>query len=182
MNSISEMSKVSSPEITWPAGPTMDVECPNCAGTVTTQIAVVREDNMPLRPESCGGCGADFEVFPDGKTVAVSAPGIGDPVAQGRRGAELFQTLTFDPNGSRDWPYTTEVEALLTVAWLHVFEDGTQQFIDDDQEPSQIYSPRLSPEALELFCEVNIDSYRKFHSEHEAELDLRESVPMTPFW
>ncbi|WP_282366547.1 hypothetical protein [Pseudomonas sp. PS02290] len=182
MKSDSEMRKLSSPEISWPAGRTMDVSCPKCDCTVTTQITMVREDHMPLRPESCDMCGADFEVYPDGKTTVVSIPGKGDSAEQGKINARLFQSLTFDPNGARDWPYTTEVEALLTVAWLHVFEDGTQQFIDEDQAPSQIYSPRLGPEELELFCKVNIDSYRNFHSEHEAELDHRKPVQMTPFW
>jgi hypothetical protein len=35
----------------WPAGETMDVVCPNCTGIVATQISVVRDDNLPLRPE-----------------------------------------------------------------------------------------------------------------------------------
>ncbi|MBX8557041.1 hypothetical protein K5D56_21500 [Pseudomonas cichorii] len=182
MNSNPNMSKVPDPEYTWAAGPTMQVACPNCSCTVTTQISVVREDNLPLRPESCDKCGADFEVFPDGKTVPVSVRMAGDPGRKLGRGAEFFQSLIFDPNGARDWPFITEVEVLLTVAWLHMFEDGTQQFIDENPEPAQIYSPRLAPEALELFCKVNIDKYRNFHSEHEAELDQRESVPMPPFW
>jgi hypothetical protein len=70
----------------------------------------------------------------------------------------------------------------VTVAWLEEFEDGTQQFIDADQEPPHIYSPRLAPEALERFCETNIELYRTFHDAHEAALDRREPVPMTPFW
>ncbi|OKS58580.1 hypothetical protein PsaNZ65_02910 [Pseudomonas syringae pv. actinidiae] len=95
---------------------------------------------------------------------------------------KFFKSLTFDPNGARDWPFTTEVETLVTVAWLEEFEDGTQQFIDADQEPPHIYSPRLDPEALERFCETYIELYRTFHDVHEAALDRREPVPMTPFW
>lgn len=93
-----------------------------------------------------------------------------------------FETLTFDPNGARDWPYTTEVESLLTVPWLREFSDGTQQFMDDDQNPVYVYSPRLPPEELERFCETHIEFYRAFYAEHERALDRRERVPMAPFW
>jgi hypothetical protein len=166
----------------WPAGETMDVVCPNCTGIVATQISVVRDDNLPLRPEDCERCSAQFEVYPDGKTVLLSAPLSGPPSESGLKAIRFFESLTFDPNGARDWPFTTEVETLVTVAWLEEFEDGTQQFIDADQEPPHIYSPRLAPEALERFCETNIELYRTFHDAHEAALDRREPVPMTPFW
>lgn len=166
----------------WPAGETMDVVCPNCSGIVATQISVVREDDLPLRPEDCEGCNAQFEVYPGGQTVLVSAPLSGPPSERGQKAARFFESLTFDPNGSRDWQFTTEVETLVTVAWLEEFEDGTQQFIDADQEPPHIYSPRLAPDALERFCETNIELYRTFHDTHEAALDRRDPVPMTPFW
>lgn len=166
----------------WPAGETMDVACPNCAGMVATQIGVVRDDDLPLRPEDCEGCNAQFEVYPDGKTVLVSAPHLGPLSERGLQAIKFFESLTFDPNGARDWPFTTEVETLVTVAWLQEFEDGTQQFIDADQEQPHVYSPRLDPEALERFCEANIELYRSFHDKHEAELDRREPVAMTPFW
>ncbi|SOS30029.1 putative transmembrane protein (plasmid) [Pseudomonas cerasi] len=166
----------------WPAGETMEVVCPNCTGIVATQISVVRDDDLPLRPEDCEGCNAQFEVYPGGKTVLVSAPMSGPPSERGLKAIKFFESLTFDPNGARDWPFTTEVETLVTVAWLEEFEDGTQQFIDADQEPPHIYSPRLDPEALERFCETNIEHYRTFHDAHEAALDRREPVPITPFW
>lgn len=166
----------------WPAGQTMDVACPHCAGTVATQISVVRDDDLPLRPEDCEACNAQFEVYPDGKTELVSAPRSGPLTERGLKAIKFFESLTFDPNGARDRPFTTEVETLVTVAWLQEFEDGTQQFMDADQEPPQVYSPRLAPEALERFCEANIETYRAFHDKHEAALDRRESVPLTPFW
>lgn len=166
----------------WPAGQTMDVACPNCAATVATQISVVREDDLPLRPEDCEDCNAQFEVYPDGKTVLVSVPASGQLSDRALKAIKFFESLTFDPNGPRDWPFTTEVETLVTVAWLHEFEDGTLQFLDADQQPPHVYSPRLDPEALERFCETNIDAYRSFHDKHEVALDRRESVAMTPFW
>lgn len=169
-------------EHAWPSGSAMDVECPNCARTVATQIGVVRDDDLPLRPEDCEECNAQFEVYPDGKTELVSAPRSGPPTERGLKAIKFFESVTFDPNGARDWPFTTEVEGLVTVAWLHEFEDGTQQFMDADQQPPHLYSPRLTPEALERFCEENIGAYEKFHSDHSAELDRRDSVYMKPFW
>lgn len=166
----------------WPSGETMEVVCPNCAEMMATQISVVRDDDLPLRPEDCDGCKALFEVYPGGNTVLVSAPLSGPRSERVLKAIGFFESLTFDPNGARDWPFTTEVETLVTVAWLQEFEDGTQQFIDADQEPPHIYSPRLDPEALERFCETNIELYRTFHDMHEAALDRRQSVPMTPFW
>ncbi|WP_434598587.1 hypothetical protein M1D58_27380 (plasmid) [Pseudomonas sp. R4-76] len=119
----------------------------------------------------CGSCDGAF----------IFRPKAVDPV-HSQQLVEFFQGLTFDPNGARDWPFTTEVEQLVTVAWLREFEDGTQQFMDADEEPPQVYSPRLTPDALERFCEANIEAYRAFHDSHEAALDRRESVPMIPFW
>lgn len=58
----------------WPTGETMGVVCPNCASTVPTQISIVRDDDLPLRPEDCDACRAIFIVYPDGRTELVSAP------------------------------------------------------------------------------------------------------------
>lgn len=58
----------------WPDGEVMDVACPNCAANVSTQIGVVRDDDLPLRPEDCEACRATFIVYPDGRTELVSAP------------------------------------------------------------------------------------------------------------
>lgn len=166
----------------WPSGSNMEVECPNCARTMATQISMVRDNDLPLRPEDCEACNAQFEVYPDGKTELVSAPRSGPPTERALKAIKFFESVTFDPNSARDWPFTTEVEQLVTVAWLHEFDDGTQQFMDADQEPPQVYSPRMTPGALERFCEENIEAYRAFYDNNEAALDRRESVPMVPFW
>jgi Zn finger protein HypA/HybF involved in hydrogenase expression len=164
----------------WPSGPTRDVTCPDCQHTVTTHISVIRMMDGECRPDTCDKCGADFEVYADGRVVKVEyeqRPTARTP----EQIMQYFQGLEFDPNGARDWPFTTEVEILLTVPVLRVFDDGTLQFMDDDAV-ELVYSPRLDPEALERFCEANIETYRAFHDEHETALDRRESVPLTPFW
>ncbi|VVN26567.1 hypothetical protein PS623_04564 [Pseudomonas fluorescens] len=161
----------------------MVVGCPNCAETIATQIGMVRDHDLELRPEDCESCNAQFEVYSDGRTVLVSAPSQENPLTErSLKALRFFESVTFDPNGTRDWPFTTEVESLLTIAWLIEFEDGSLQFMDSDQEPPQIYSPRLNQEALELFCKEQIEVYRAFHAKHEAALDRRESVPLKPFW
>lgn len=163
----------------WPPGNTMTVQCPGCASTVSTQIDMARELDEPLRPEECDECATHFIVFPDGKTELPAACPSGSRRADGR---QHFESITFDPNGHRDWPFTTEVEGLLTVPWLHQFEDGTQQFIDDDLEPVLVYSPRLAPEDLERFCEAHVERYRTFHTTHSRALDRRERVSLACFW
>lgn len=80
----------------WPNGETMAVCCPNCGHLVDVQIAVVREENLPLRPAECDQCLADFELSMDGSTELLSAP----PKKTTQRGRELLkelQGLTFDP-------------------------------------------------------------------------------------
>jgi hypothetical protein len=143
---------------------------------------MVREEDLACRPEDCETCLSVFEVYPDGKTVAISMPATGPITPRGKELIGFFQSFTFDPDGARSWPFTTEVETLVTVAWLYEFEDGTCQFMDAHKEPPQAYSPRMTPEALELFCKVNIETYRAFHEANEDALDRREPVPMTPFW
>lgn len=51
----------------WPDGDTMTVICPRCGNSVETQISVVKEENLPVRPEECQFCYCDFEVHHDGK-------------------------------------------------------------------------------------------------------------------
>ncbi|MDN4500140.1 hypothetical protein QYE73_22895 [Pseudomonas mosselii] len=165
----------------WPAGSTMTVTCPHCSSAVVTQISVVRDENQPLRPDECAACDAQLEIYADGRVVSLTTPAYGITVA-GQQMLERFATLIFDPEAARRTPFTAEVEALLTVAVLQEFEDGTQQFVDPDQEPPHAYSPRLYPEALEDYLKASIEHYRAFHAKHEAALDRREPVPMEPFW
>jgi hypothetical protein len=53
----------------WPDGETMTVQCPRCQTPNQVQIAVVRADDGPCRPDECMACLVDFEVRPDGKTL-----------------------------------------------------------------------------------------------------------------
>ena len=91
-------------------------------------------------------------------------------------------SIFFDPTGADEAPYTTEVEILLGGVCRVVFPDGTEQFMDDDDEPVHIYSPRLLPEALERFCEENIKHYMDFHDKHERQILRCERISMEQFW
>ncbi|WP_421556772.1 hypothetical protein [Pseudomonas kitaguniensis] len=92
------------------------------------------------------------------------------------------QVVHFNPAGDEQWPFTTEVEILLGGVARLIFPDGTEQFVDDDEEPVYVYSPRLLPEALERFCEANIENYQEFHTKHVRQLIRCERVPMEDFW
>ncbi|CAD0264264.1 hypothetical protein DENIT_20153 [Pseudomonas veronii] len=92
------------------------------------------------------------------------------------------QVIHFNPAGAEQAPFTTEVEILLGGVARLMFPDGTEQFVDGDDEPVHVYSPRLSPDALERFCEAHIERYQEFHSKHERQLIRCERVPMEKFW
>jgi hypothetical protein len=100
----------------------------------------------------------------------------------------LLQTLlnggsvTFDPDHARTAPFTAEVELLLGGVPIKVFPDGSEQFIDDDDLPARVYSPRLSTHELEAFCETNIEKYQAFNAEHGDETLITERVHLPPFW
>lgn len=59
------------------------------------------------------------------------------------------------------------------------FEDGTQQFVDEE---GNVFSPRLPESKLAVFCEENLESYREFHRINAHKIDRCEPLTMTPFW
>lgn len=88
----------------------------------------------------------------------------------------------FDPHSAVTSPMTTRVEWLLGGVSRTIFPDGTHQFSDSYGEPEHIYSPRLAPAELELFCMKNIKHYELFYHEHGADLLMSERIPMKAFW
>lgn len=79
-------------------------------------------------------------------------------------------------------PFITEVECLIGGIPRLLFPDETQQFVDADEEPVHIFSPRLSEKALEKFCEEHIEKYRDFHEENAEKLLRYDRVAMDKFW
>lgn len=65
---------------------------------------------------------------------------------------------------------------------LHEFHDGTAIVADLDRGAGHIFSPRLSLEELETFCQENINHYETFYRYYQREIDNGGAVPMTPFW
>jgi len=163
----------------WPLGEKMDVQCPNCQLHMSVDIANVREWDQDWRPVDCDTCFADFELHADGHTVLASARPK-HPTAKGRQ--PLDTPIYFDPDASETAPNTTAVEILLGGVGRLMFPDGTQQFVDNDEEPVLIYSPRLTPDELEQFCEQHLERYERFHQEHEEQLMDFERVAMEAFW
>jgi hypothetical protein len=163
----------------WPPGEKMGVQCPNCHTDMAVDIVAVREWDMDCRPVDCDTCFAEFELHADGHTVLMSAP----PARSTAKGREpLDSPIYFDPDASKTAPNITAVEILLGCVGRLTFPDGTQQFIDNDEEPVLIYSPRLTPEELERFCDQHLDHYKRFHQENEEQLKDFERVAMEAFW
>ncbi|MFA0998325.1 MULTISPECIES: hypothetical protein [Pseudomonas syringae group] len=90
--------------------------------------------------------------------------------------------IVFDPFGSETAPFTTDVEMLLGGVPIVMYADGTEQFLDDSEEPVHAYSPCLEADALEAFCKENIEKYEAFNAEHGRDKLMTQRVPMTPFW
>lgn len=90
--------------------------------------------------------------------------------------------IVFDPFGSETAPFTTDVEMLLGGVPIVMYADGTEQFLDDSEEPVHAYSPCLEADALEAFCKENIEKYEAFNAEHGSDKLMTQRVPMTPFW
>ena len=63
-----------------------------------------------------------------------------------------------------------------------MYPDGTLQFADQDCTPVAVYSPRLEEQALETFCEQNIEQYRAHHKKHKAAIQEYETPAIEPFW
>lgn len=166
----------------WPPGRTLDVECPACQHKVTTQIAVVRQMDEQCRPDTCGECGQDFEVYADGRVTQVKYERPKDRQNLLLQAMEAGAQFVFDPNGAKTAPFTTDVEMLLGGVPVVIYADGTEQFLDDSAEPIHAYSPRLAANELEAFCKANIARYEAFNAEHGNDKLMTERVAMNQFW
>jgi hypothetical protein len=136
----------------------------------------------PCRPDTCDECGKDFEVYADGRVALIEYE-----LSRGRRNLLLAAMksgaqMIFDPRGVETAPFTTDVEMLLGGIPVVIHEDGTEQFLDDSQEPIHAYSPGLTADELEAFCKANIGKYEAFNVEHGNDKLMTERIPMTPFW
>lgn len=72
----------------------MNVPCPNCSDQVEVQLTEVRRADMRLRPVDCLSCGAEFDLWADGRTEVTLA----HPKESTARGRELLKcAIVFDP-------------------------------------------------------------------------------------
>jgi hypothetical protein len=88
----------------------------------------------------------------------------------------------FRPDKAGEIPFTTEVELMLGGIGRAMYPDGTLQFVDQACTPVAVYSPRLEEQALEAFCEQNIEQYRAHHQKHKAEIQEDVTPAIDPFW
>lgn len=92
-------------------------------------------------------------------------------------------TMYFEPDRARLFPAITEVEMLLGGIPRAIFPDGTLQFMDQDQCPVAVYSPRLVEDSLEEFCRNNMEHYLAYYAKYEKLIEAFEPAPpIEPFW
>lgn len=82
-------------------------------------------------------------------------------------------------------PSIAEVMDRLLIS-LYSFPDGSCQLAADSSSPTgmpiTMYSPRLSEDGLEWFCNEYMPKYLDFYETHHSRLERMETVPMEPFW
>lgn len=89
----------------------------------------------------------------------------------------------FDPDGANNFPSTALVENYLGGVGCLMFPDGTVQFAENETYPGIVYSPRLTEEQLEDFCEDNIDKYEAYFNDNFKAIDAGDEVPpIDNFW
>lgn len=89
----------------------------------------------------------------------------------------MSDTIIIDLNSG--FPVFEDIEMSLGGTGRIEFEDGTQQFVDEE---GSVFSPRLPEKQLAAFCEENLESYREFHRINADKIDRCEPLTMTPFW
>src|SRR5690625_2290600 len=62
------------------------------------------------------------------------------------------------------------------------FGDGTHMIAELGEGPGAIYSPRLSTQQLEEWCNSNLDRFEAFFEANVVALDRGEIVKMEPWW
>jgi hypothetical protein len=90
--------------------------------------------------------------------------------------------IIFDPAACAQFPFTGMVEVLLGGIGRLMFPDGTHQFAENETYPQIVYSPRLAPAELEVFCKQNIAAYRQHHAIHRDAIHEGDAPAISRFW
>jgi hypothetical protein len=85
--------------------------------------------------------------------------------------------LTLDLNP--EYPVFVDIEMFLGGIGRVVYEDKTEQFVD---EYGSEYSPRLPEAELAEFCLANIDKYESFYTSNLTAILRFDTPKMAPFW
>ena len=63
------------------------------------------------------------------------------------------------------------------------FDDGTWQLRIENKKSCIVYSPKLKPLDLDIFCYNNLDKYEKFYNENWDDINGSGPLPaMKIFW
>ncbi|TBW57388.1 hypothetical protein EZI54_06945 [Marinobacter halodurans] len=91
--------------------------------------------------------------------------------------------VIFDPHGAKTHPNIAAVEQYLGGIGTLVFDDDTLQFAEHKSFPDTVYSPRLSEEQLETFCQEHLDRYEAYFKENFEAIERGdEKPPIGRFW
>ncbi|SHO23807.1 Putative transmembrane protein [Moritella viscosa] len=94
-----------------------------------------------------------------------------------------MSTVTFNPDGGNTHPNIAMVEGLLGGVGRLVFPDGTVQFAENETYPDVVYSPRLTEDELEVFCESNLSKYEAYFETNIEAIDKGDELPpINVFW
>jgi hypothetical protein len=89
----------------------------------------------------------------------------------------------FEPDKVDQFPFSALVENYLGGVGQLIFGDGTFQFAENNTYPEVVYSPRLSEEDLEKFCEENIAHYETYFENHLDAINEGKNIPpIERFW
>lgn len=91
-------------------------------------------------------------------------------------------SIYFDPDGMGESPFIEEVGELLGGLPTTMFDDGTEQFLDEHNGVEIPLSPQLPLADLEAFCEAHIERYRAFGKANAEVLNRGGTVPLDVFW
>ena len=88
----------------WPDGDSMAVKCPKCSKIFDSQISIVKELNLSVRPVECQFCYCDFEVHHTGTVNLVEYTSLYPPqefnsFKQLNREELLKMKFIFNPEG-----------------------------------------------------------------------------------
>lgn len=124
-------------------------------------------------------------VFYQGELIQVT----GQPTMKNNT-ATLPSKTYYSPNTAgqlaigKDWKNREATVRVMdyTNSTCHDFGDGTYILALLEAGPGAVYSPRLSAEKLEAWCQSHIEKFLEIYAENKPQIDNGETLIITPWW